>query len=148
MESWRMNRAVFCTVVSVLIASVFGCSKTPSTNAATQVVESAAGGAGAVQSASQRLKAVTWIGLDKDGARQSLRFGDDGKVVVSQVDPKRSPITHTYIYRIVKEEGDRLTLHFADELGTSVSGIHVTVARGLDFSPGGAFEMNGHYDPE
>jgi hypothetical protein len=143
-----MNRAIFATVASVLVASVFGCSKTPSSNAATQVVESAAGSSGAVQSASQRLRAVTWVGSVKDGARQTLRFGDDGKVLVSQVDPKRGPTTHTYIYRIVQEEGERLIMHFADQAGTSVSGIHVTVTRGLEFSPGGAFEMNGRYDPE
>lgn len=143
-----MNRAIFGTVVPVLIVAVFGCSKTSSTIISSQVVESAAGNSATVRSASQRLKAVTWIGPVKDGSRQKLRFGDDGKVLVSQVDPKRGPITHTYIYRIVKEEGKRLLVHFADQTGTSVSGIHLTVARGLDFSPGGAFEMNGHYDPE
>jgi hypothetical protein len=148
MESWRMNRAIFCTVMSCLIVSVVGCSKAPSTNTSPQVVETAAGNSDTAQSASQRLRAVTWVGSVKDGARQTLRFGDDGKVSVSHVDPKRGPITHAYIYRIVKEEGERLIVHFADESGTSVSGIQLTVARGLDFSPGGAFEMNGHYDPE
>ena len=140
-----MDRAAIFILV---LAAVSGCSKGPPANSSTEVVEAVTISSYSHQSASQRLRAVKWVGLGKDGARQTLKFSDSGEVTISVNHPQRGLITHSYIYRIVKEEGDRLTLHFADHAGTSVSGIQASVARSLEFPAGGAFEISGRYDAE
>jgi hypothetical protein len=141
--------AVTLFLLAGLAGILSGCSKTSTaTKATVESVAPSSPKADPNQTASQRLRAVAWVYSGKDGSTQKLKFGDGDKVIISEFNIKRGNFTRSLLYRIVDEEGRRLTMHFADDGGASVSGIQALVGDRLEFPTGGAFGINGVYDPQ
>jgi hypothetical protein len=134
-------------VLIVGLAFVSGCSKNSSAaKTSVGVVEASLPVANPKQTASERLRAATWVYAGKDGSTQRLRFGADGRVAVSETHPTFGNKASSFLYRIVSEDGERLTLHIADDTGASVTGIQAVVGERLEFPTGGAFGINGVYE--
>jgi|SRR5262245_13289175 len=133
----------------LLACALAGCSKTSTaTKAAVETIAPSNPKTNPNETASQRLRAVAWVYSGKDGSTQKLKFGGNDKVIISEYTIARGNYTRSLLYRIVNEEGHRLTMHFADDGGASVSGIQALVGDRLEFPTGGAFGIKGIYDPE
>ena len=142
-----MLRFILTVFGLTLLTGSHGCKPNSASPQATTVEPISSQPVFVVPSATQRLQTGSWFQSGPNGSTKTIQFIPEGRVMVTDQEPRRAPSTTVLVYKVAVDEGDHLVIDFSDGAGAQAKGIRVDVSPALRFPSGGAFGLEGIFMP-